>query len=108
MLWIAAASVSRVPSSTLTCPDKKNDLGVMSGLVRLGLGAGGLLGTLPVPGGLLPLPPDCALSARAREKTKVNRIGILNMAGPPWLRYCTPNPERASDASFSLGCRKVL
>src|SRR5215471_19648061 len=93
MLWIAAVSVSRVPSSTLTCPDKKNDLGVMSGLVRLGLDAGGVFGTLPVPGGCCPLPPDCALSARAREKTKVRRIRVLNMAGPPCFRHCTPTPS---------------
>src|SRR5262249_17312179 len=90
MLWIAAASVSRLPSSTLTFPDKKNDLGVMSGVVRLGLDDG-IFGTFPVLGGLPPPGCRCALIVRARKRNTIRRTGIRDMVGPPCFRHCTSN-----------------
>src|SRR5262249_9258397 len=117
MLWIVAASVSRLPSSTLTFPDKKNDLGVMSGVARLGLE---IFGTFPVLGGFPPPGCRCALSVRARKRNTIRRTGIRDMVGPPCLAivrltgasrplpFCCRNAPSNFEATLSKGDKTIL
>src|SRR3974390_578958 len=73
LLWIAAGSVSGVPSSTTTFPERKNDRTVVSGT----FGAADLPWLVP---GFLPPPPCvCALSPRATARNRLGRTAILNM-----------------------------